>query len=64
MFESEKALQTAVSAFRPSASVRAAVKKRIRSSGNRISVVFVSQNSEKILKSVFARHEKLLKKIA
>lgn len=64
MLESEKALQTAVSAFRPSASVRAAVKQRIRPSKSSVSVVFVSQDSEKILKSVFKRYEKLMRKIA
>lgn len=64
MLDTEHALQTAVSAFRPSASVRTAVKKRIRPLRSSVSVVFVSRDSEKILKSVFARYEKLMQKIA
>lgn len=69
MFDMDSMLQQAVSAFAPSDAVFARVKDRIReadkSKGTGVVVLgFVNQDSEKIFRSVFKKHNKLMQKIA
>lgn len=69
MFDTDTLLQQAVAAFSPSDAVFARVKDRIRerdqSKGRGVVVLgFVNQDSEKIFRSVFKKHNKLMQKIA
>lgn len=69
MFDIDSMAKQAVSAFAPSDAVFARVKNRIRekqqkgATGGAV-LVCVNKNSEKIFRSVFKKHDKLMQKIA
>lgn len=60
----EQALATALDAYRPSARILDEMRRRICVPRQGVSIVSISQNSEKILKSVFKRVDKQMQKIA
>lgn len=66
MFDVENYIKQALGAFYPSEAVSARVKERIRPrrKGCGASVAFVNRDSEKIIKAVFKRYEKLMQNIA
>lgn len=66
MFDAENYVKQALGAFYPSEAVAARVKARIWShrKESSVSVVFVNRDSEKIIKAVFKRFDKLMQKIA
>lgn len=71
MFDSEKILQQAISAYAPSDAVFARVKARlrerfeqIRSPQSSVVLICVNKDSPKIFKSVFKKYQKLMQKIA
>ncbi len=59
----ETILQQAVQSFRPSKALCERMKARVRPLRSNVTVVFISENSQRILESVFKYNSKLLKKI-
>lgn len=59
----ENLLQQAVDTFRPVKALRDRIKAKARPPHQAATVVFISENSQKILDAVFRRNQKLIKKV-
>ena len=58
----ENLLRQAVDSFRPGKALRERLKSKIRPTST-VTVAFISENSQKILDTVFRRNQKLFKKV-